>query len=52
MSKEQTIKVYDPIFRQTFYCTAQENMATINAVDCDGKPCGVFEHLENGEWVE
>ncbi len=55
----------------------QENIAIINAVDCDGnlmgdligninledltrewfyqsdnKPCGVFEHLENGKWVQ
>lgn len=33
-----------------FYFNAQEILD--GGFIIDGKPCGVFEHLENGEWVE
>jgi hypothetical protein len=30
---------------------AAETLLAVGAT-LDGKPCGKFEHLENGEWVE
>lgn len=44
-SSERKLVVFDSIHH-----TADELIDSGYTID--GKPCGVFEHLENGEWVE